>query len=274
MANDRPIGIFDSGLGGLTITAAVRQALPHERLFYFGDTAHIPYGQRSLDEVRAFSVAITDALLAKGCKLIVVACNTASAAALSTLRERFPNVPFVGMEPAVKPAVEQTRTGVVGVLATSATFQSELYASVVVRFAHDVEVLREPCPGLVPAIERGEFDTPGTEALLRGWLEPMLQRNIDALVLGCTHYPIVRPVIEHIVGPNVRVIDPAPAVARQVQRMLDQNDRLAGSEGDGGVNCWTSGDPTTFVTMLERLGMGTCEVARGVWGQNGRLSLP
>lgn len=273
VANHRPIGIFDSGLGGLTITAAVRQALPNERLFYFGDTVHMPYGQRALDEVRAFSVAIAEALLTKGCKLIVVACNTASAAALSTLRERFPDTQFVGMEPAVKPAVEQTRTGVVGVLATSATFQSELYASVVERFAHDVEVLREPCPGLVPTIERGELDTPGTEAMLRGWLEPMLQRGIDALVLGCTHYPLVRPVIERIVGPDVRVIDPAPAVARQVQRLLGQDLEPSVPDGEGGVNCWTSGDPEVFRAMLDRLGMGTCTVERGSWS-SGRLSLP
>lgn len=214
MSSERPIGIFDSGIGGLSVTSTIRQALPTERLLYFGDGAHVPYGSRSLEEVREFSLAITDALLAKGAKVIVIACNTASAAALRTLRERYPDVPFIGMEPAVKPAVEHTRTGVVGVIATVATFQSELYATIVERFAQDVEVLHQPCPGLVKQIEGGEFDTETTETMLRGWLEPLVARNIDALVLGCTHYPIVRPLIERIVGPEVRVIDPAPAIAR------------------------------------------------------------
>ncbi len=265
----RPIGIFDSGIGGLTVTAAIRQALHAERLLYFGDNAHMPYGARSLDEVREFSVAITSALLAEGCKLIVVACNTASAAALAELRERWPEVPFVGMEPAVKPAVEHTHTGVVGVIATVATFQSALYASIVERFAQGVEVLHQPCPGLVKQVEAGEFDSPRTEQMLRGWLEPMLSRRIDALVLGCTHYPIVRPLIERIVGPDVRVIDPAPAVARQVERLLHERG-IASRCGEGGLEVHTSGDAAAFAAMMERIGMGRNEVRSARW-DNGTL---
>lgn len=271
MADPRPIGIFDSGIGGLTVTEAIRQALPKERLLYFGDTAHVPYGPRSLDEVRDFSFAITEALLAKGCKLIVIACNTASAAALSAVRDCWPDVPFVGMEPAVKPAAEHSRTGVVGVIATVATFQSALYASVVDRFAHDVEVLHQPCPGLVKQIEAGAFDTPRTEEMLRGWIEPMLERGIDALVLGCTHYPIVRPVIERIVGPAVRVIDPAPAVARQVARLLRERDVLA--EGEGGITAWASGDARAFAALAGRMGWTGLEVRQAAWDR-GALSLP
>lgn len=268
----RPVGVFDSGIGGLTVLTAIQQALPSERLLYFGDNAHVPYGPRSLAEVRDFSHAIVRALLDRDCKLIVIACNTASAAALASVREAFPQVPFVGMEPAVKPAVEHTRSGVVGVIATVATFQSELYASVVERFGVGVEVLHQPCPGLVKQIEAGEFDTPRTESMLRGWLEPMLARHIDALVLACTHYPIVRPLIERIVGPDVRVIDPAPAIARQVKRLLEQRDQLAITGTDGSTTYWTSGEPTAFARMMKRIGMCRAEVHAGVW-ESGVLRL-
>jgi glutamate racemase len=270
--DSRPIGIFDSGIGGLTVAQAIKQALPAERLLYFGDTLHVPYGPRTLEEVRGFSFAITEALLAKECKLIVIACNTASAAALSTLRDCWPEVPFVGMEPAVKPAVEQTHTGVVGVIATVATFQSALYASVVERFSHGVEVLHQPCPGLVKQIEAGAFDTPETEIMLRGWLQPMLDRGIDALVLGCTHYPMVRPLIERILGPGVRVIDPAPAVARQTVRLLQARDAQT-SESAAQPVAWTSGAPVPFGAMLHRIGCAGWEVRGAEWDA-GVLSLP
>lgn len=269
----RPIGIFDSGIGGLTVMTAIRQALPSERLLYFGDNLHMPYGARSLDEVRAFSVAITDALLAKGCKLVVIACNTASAAALAEVRRLWPDVPFVGMEPAVKPAVEQTTSGVVGVIATSATFQSDLYASVVERFAQGVEVLHQPCPGLVKQIENGEFDTPATEAMLHGWLDPMLARGIDALVLGCTHYPIIRPLIERLVGPGVRVIDPAPAVARQTKRLLDDRGLRNTQEGKGEQVIWTSGPPMAFEAIMRRMRLDAGTVGQARW-EGSALSLP
>jgi glutamate racemase len=267
-----PIGIFDSGIGGLTVAAQIRQALPMERLIYFGDSIHLPYGQRPLDEVRGFSTGITRALLDKGCKLIVVACNTASGAALRTLRQDFPTVPFVGMEPAVKPAVEGTRSKVVGVIATPATFQSEVYASVVERFAQDVSVLHQPCPGLVEQIEAGAFNNATTEDMLRRWLEPMLEQRIDVLVLGCTHYPLVRPLIERIVGDGVRVIDPAPAIARQVARLLDQHDQH--NSGEGGMLCYTSGPPDAFARMLAVLGTHGLDVRQGYWTADGRLSLP
>jgi len=220
---NRPIGIFDSGVGGLSVLRAIRTQMPSVPVIYLGDQAHVPYGPRRLEEVQAFSEEITRFLLAKGSKLIVVACNAASAAALKYLRQVFPEVPFVGMEPAVKPAAEQTRSRVVGVLATPATFQGALYASVVERFAKDVTVMQDICPGLVGQIEKGELDTPQTESILRKALSPMLNGGIDTVVLGCTHYPFVIPLIERIVGPGVRVIDPAPAVSRQAQRLLQQN---------------------------------------------------
>ena len=269
----QPIGIFDSGIGGLTVAAAIRQALPHERLLYFGDTKHLPYGERSLEEVRAFSTAIARALMAKGCTLIVIACNTASAAALRSLREEFPHIAFVGMEPAVKPAAELSLTKNVGVLATTATFQGELFASVVERFAQGVNVIQQPCPGLVQAIEAGDFDASSTEKMLRAWIEPMLLRNIDALVLACTHYPIVRPLIERICGPSVRVIDPAPAVARRVASMLEERDGAAPSDQRGSLMCTTSGDPRAFRAMLDRLQLPSDDVKQARWN-NEMLSLP
>jgi len=184
--NLRPIGIFDSGIGGLTVLRAVHQLMPDEPLLYLADQAHVPYGPRSLDEVRRFSIAITAYLLEQGARLIVVACNTASAAALKTLRQAFPEVPFVGMEPAVKPAAEHTRSGVVGVLATPATFQGELYTSVVERFGQGVKLVQHTCPGLVNQIENGALDAPETRQILEQALWPMLEQGIDTIVVGCT----------------------------------------------------------------------------------------
>jgi glutamate racemase len=222
----QPIGIFDSGIGGLTVLRAIHQLLPYEPLLYLADQAHVPYGPRQLDEVRHFSETITRFLLDQGARLVVVACNTASAAALKHLRTVFPHVPFVGMEPAVKPAAERTHSGVVGVLATPATFQGELYASVVERFGRGVKLLQSTCPGLVVQIEAGALDSHVTRRILENALQPMLNQGIDTVVLGCTHYPLVIPLIQKIVGSNVRVIDPAPAVARQVQRLLVASDLL------------------------------------------------
>lgn len=222
----QPIGIFDSGVGGLTVLRAVHQLMPYEPLLYLADQAHVPYGPRKLEEVRHFSESITRFLLERGARLVVVACNTASAAALKHLRTAFPHVPFVGMEPAVKPAAERTHSGVVGVLATPATFQGELYASVVERFGQGVKLLQHTCPGLVAQIEGGTLDAPETRRILEEALRPMLEQGIDTVVLGCTHYPFVIPLIQQIVGAGVRVIDPAPAVARQVQRLLVASDLL------------------------------------------------
>lgn len=243
-----PIGIFDSGIGGVSVLRAIRELLPHEDLIYFGDSANLPYGEKTLDEIRRLSEAVTDFLLKQDCKIIVIACNTASAAALKHLRAIHPGVDFVGMEPAVKPAAEQTQSGVVGVIATTATIQGELFASVVERFAKDVTVLRQPCPGLVQQIEAGKLETPDTEKMLRGWLEPMMEKNIDTLVLACTHYPFVMPVLKKILGENVRIIDPAPAVARHVKRILGEKDLL--NEEGGKVIYYTSGDVEKFNETL------------------------
>ena len=248
-----PIGVFDSGVGGLSVLRALREQLPRESFLYLADQAHVPYGPRPIQEVRAFSAAISRYLLARGVKMIVVACNTASAAALRRLRQTFPETPFVGMEPAVKPAAEGTQTGVVGVLATPATFQGELYASVVERFAKGVTVLQDTCPGLVNQIERGAVNGAEARRILQTALDPMLARGIDTVVLGCTHYPFVIPLIEDIVGPQVRVIDPSPAVARQAARVLRANGNLRGGQERGEVRFLTTGDPAKMRAQVRSL---------------------
>ena len=250
---EQPIGIFDSGVGGLSVLRAVRRELPYEDILYLGDQAHIPYGPREKTQIRDFSYAITRFLLTQGAKLIVVACNTASAVALHDLRKEFPDVAFVGMEPAVKPAAETTHTGKVGVLATPTTFAGELYASVVERFAGGVTLFQDTCPGLVEQIETGNLDGPETRRILDKALAPMLAGGIDTVVMGCTHYPFVIPQIEAITGPSVRTIDPAPAIARQVRRLLEKQGLLNPSDQHGTMQFFTSGDPNALTDLLPRL---------------------
>lgn len=266
-----PIGVFDSGVGGLSVLRAIRQQGPAESILYLGDQAHVPYGRRALQQVRDFSEGITRFLLEHGAKIIVVACNAASAAALSYLRESFPEVVFVGMEPAVKPAAEHTQTGVVGVLATPATFQGALFASVVERFAGGVHLLTSTCPGLVERIEAGDLDGPRTRFILQEALAPMLQLDIDTVVLACTHYPFVIPLIQELVGDNVRVIDPAPAVARQTRHLLELNALHAPGSVDGRLEFFTSGETMALVELLPRL-LGENGPVRGVrWDGDHRL---
>lgn len=231
----------------------IRARLPAQPALFLADQAHVPYGPRSLDEVRAFSVEITRYLLGRGAKLIVVACNAASAAALHHLRLVFPDTPFVGMEPALKPAAETTHSGVVGVLATPATFQGALYASVVERFANGVTVLQDTCPGLVQQIECGDLDGPQTRAILTSALAPMLAQGMDTVVMGCTHYPFVIPLIQQIAGPGVRVIDPAPAIARQAERVLAAHGWLAPPGPAASVAYRTTGAAGPFRALVEQL---------------------
>ncbi len=249
----RPIGIFDSGVGGLSVLRAIHSLLPGQQTIYLADQAHVPYGPRPLDEVRAFSEVITQFLLGKGAGLIVVACNTASAAALHALRQSRPEIPFVGMEPAVKPAAESTHTGMVGILATPATFQGALYASVVERFAHGVTLLQSTCPGLVTQIEKGLLDHPETDAILHEAIDPMLAAGIDTIVLGCTHYPFVIPQIRKVAGEQVRVIDPAPAIARQAARLLAEYGWLADPLLTTDNRYYTTGDTRRFDKLAQQL---------------------
>lgn len=247
------IGIFDSGVGGLSVTREIMAQLPGQPFLYLADQANAPYGQRSLAEIRAFAGGITRFLLDKGATMIVVACNTASAAALHWLRAQFPTVPFVGMEPAVKPAASRTRTGHVGVIATQATFQGELFASLVDRYANNIIVHTQVCPALVSLVEAGEVDSPRARAAVHEYLAPLLAAGIDELVLGCTHYPFLAPIIEAEVGPGVEVIDPAPAVARQVGRVLAQYGWPATGSGRVAHRFYTTGVPAHFQAALRNL---------------------
>ena len=269
-----PIGIFDSGVGGITVLRAIREQMPNESVIYFGDQGHIPYGPRPMGKIRSFSKGITDFLLEQNAKIVVVACNTASAAALNYLREKFPDVKFVGMEPAVKPAAEHTQTGRVGVLATPATFQGALYASVVERFANGVELFQDTCPGLVQQIEQGNLDGEETRRILEDALMPMLEKNIDTVVLGCTHYPFVIPLIQQIVGDNVRVIDPAPAVARQVRRLLEAGGMRSDFKSKGEIKFYTSGDPEVLKSMLPILLVEFGEVQLVRWQDDRQVDQP
>ena len=220
------IGVFDSGIGGLSVANAICGLLPRENLLYVADNARAPYGQRSLGEIRAFSLDITERLLRAGVKLIVVACNTATSAAIDHLRERYPDVPFVGLEPAIKPAAAGRS---IGVLATEATLRSDRYRELRARYLTDRPVWENPCRGLVPLIEA---DSPELDAYLVDLLAPA--QHIDTLVLGCTHYPLVQEQIAAALPAGVRIIDPSLPAARQVVRRLEQLGAVAGGEGGGG----------------------------------------
>lgn len=218
------IGIFDSGVGGLSVWREVALLLPEVDLLYFADQDYCPYGPRSLPDIRQRVEKVTRFLLAQEIDMLVVACNTASAAALAHLRGLF-SLPIVGMEPALKPAVEKTNSGKVAVMATPATFQGEPFGRLMARFARGVQVFVQPCPGLVEQVEQGDLNGPATLGLLHRYLDGLPAQGVDELVLGCTHYPFLRPAIESVVGSNVQVIDPAPAVARQVRRLWERLDR-------------------------------------------------
>ena len=253
MAADAPIGVFDSGVGGLSIWREIARQMPHESTLYLADQAHVPYGPRPAAEIRGFCDGIVEFLLDAGCKAIVVACNTASAVALKHLRERFPAVPIIGLEPAVKPAAAITRTGVIGVMATPATFQGRLYQATVGRHAAGLRVVDRVCGGLAELIESGAPDGPDTQARLEGYVRPILDAGADVIVLGCTHYPFVIEPIRRIAGPGVTVIDPAPAVARHLGNVLLHRG-LRWREGIADHRFLTTGEATRFDAIAWRLG--------------------
>lgn len=260
-----PIGVFDSGVGGLSVWREIVRAAPREHTLYVADQAHVPYGPRSLSEIRGFAASITNFLLSQGAKVIVVACNTASAAALYALRDAYPAVPFVGMEPAVKPAAEHTAVGSIGVLATPTTFQGTLFRKLVDRFGARVSIYTQTCPGLVEAIERGDLSSERTRDLVAGCLGPLTARGIDQLVLGCTHYPFVRPTIEAILGAEIQVVDPAPSVARQVQRILVDRGLTNPSPTEGHHVIYTSGAVEPMIMAATSLVGYTASVRPVCW---------
>ncbi len=248
-----PVGLFDSGVGGVSVLTAVQRELPSEDLIYFADQKYCPYGPRSADEIRALSARVTRFLLDQDCKAIVVACNTASAAALEFLRASWPDIPFIGMEPAVKPAAEKSRTCKVGVFATAGTLQGELFQRTRSQYAQDVEVLVTYPQDWVERVERGEIDTPETEASVRRAVQPFVEAGVDQIALGCTHYPFLAPLIQKIAGERVEVIDPSDAVARQTLRVLRDRGLLNPQTATGTRSFYTSGDARAFSSVLGKL---------------------
>ena len=243
-----PIGVFDSGVGGISVLREMRRLLARENLVYYADSGHCPYGGKTREQIQARAVAITEYLIARGAKLIVVACNTATIAAVEHLRATYP-IPFVGMEPAVKPAAAQTRSGVVGVLATGAALAGDKFHKLVADHAGGVRVITQPCPGLVEQVEAGLLDSPETRQLVQRYTAPLQQQGADVMVLGCTHYPFLRPLIQDVVGPGVSLIDTGAAVARQAQRLLEREGLANDAEQAGSIEWHGSGDPE----QLERL---------------------
>ena len=221
------IGIFDSGLGGLSVLRTLRKALPYESFVYLGDGARCPYGERSREEVLRFTEEAVERLLAEGCKLIVLACNTATAVAVKSLREKYPNIPFVGLEPAVKPAALTTKTGIIGVLATKRSLEGEHFRTTAAQYADKVQILTTVGEGFVEAVENNEEHSPAVEAMVRKVVEPLVQAGADKIVLGCTHYPFLQDIIERVAGEGVEIIESSEAVARRVGVLLDEYDMRA-----------------------------------------------
>jgi glutamate racemase len=255
-----PIGIFDSGVGGLSVLREIRTALPSENLLYVADSAHAPYGDKSRQFIEDRSIAISEFLVNQNVKAIVVACNTATDAAVTTLRARF-SVPIIAMEPAVKPAAMNSQSGVIGVLATSRTLASDNFVYLFARYGADVEILGQACPGLVEQVEMGDLSGDKTRALLEQYVLPLLERGADTLVLGCTHYPFLAPLIQEIAGTGVAVIDSAAAVARQLRRRLEVVDLLADKAKIGTECFWTSGRLDKAQPLVDQLWQADVEIS-------------
>jgi glutamate racemase len=261
-ACEAPIGVFDSGLGGLTVLRELLRELPDERYIYFGDTGNCPYGVRPVEQIQHLSLAGSRFLIERGAKLIVVACNTVSVNARTVLREAYPSIPFVVVVPAVKPAAAMTRTGKVGVAATEASARGDYLQTLVREHARGVRVLAVGCPDLVRLAESGLLEGSVVEGAIRGYLQPMLEAGIDVLVLGCTHFPAQRAAFQRVVGSGVAVIDSGAAIARQARRVLLGEDLLATpviSPLDvprpllAGDEFWTSGDTGTFARVASAI---------------------
>ncbi|HHZ16763.1 MAG TPA: glutamate racemase [Peptococcaceae bacterium] len=236
LRKEAPLGVFDSGVGGLTVVKEILRQLPHESVFYFGDTAHVPYGSRSPEELQGFAFKITEYLVAQGCKMIIIACNTSTSLAYELLKEKFP-VPMIGViEPAVDKALSMTQNNCIGVLATEATINSQSYQTMLRSKRPRVEVYPQACPAFVPLIEKGIVDGPELEKVAEEYLTPLLEKRIDTLILGCTHYPFLEPVLRQITGSGVVQIDPAAETVRRAKKMLQELALLAEAGNEAPVH--------------------------------------
>ncbi|WP_346290764.1 glutamate racemase [Sphaerothrix gracilis] len=263
MNSSAPIGVFDSGVGGLSVLRAIRAALPYENLCYVADSGHVPYGSKTPAYLQERSLALTRFLLTHNVKAVVVACNTATVAAVTHLRATFP-VPIIAIEPAVKPAVLATQTGVVGVIATTATLASEQFSALLTRFGNGVTILSQACPHLVRQVEKGDLTSATTRALIQQYTAPIVAAGADMLVLGCTHYPFLRPLLDEVVGSQVTLLDTGAAVTRQLSNILAAQNLLNPASVLGQEQFWTSGDAKQAQAVFSTL-----------WGQPIKLqSLP
>tara|TARA_R110002051_G_scaffold115808_1_gene188947 strand:- start:76 stop:864 length:789 start_codon:yes stop_codon:yes gene_type:complete len=247
--DNRPIGIFDSGVGGTSVWREIEKLLPNEDTIYLADSKNAPYGERSKEEIVQLSIKNVEFLLAKECKLIVVACNTATTNAISHIREKY-SVPFIGTEPAIKPAAIRSKTKTVGVLATKGTLSSELFFNTSQNHAGHINKIVQVGTGLVPLIEAGKVNSSETRKLLQSYLEPMLAENMDYLVLGCTHYPYLIPVLKELIPPHVEILDSGMAIAKQTMAILKENHLLANPDKDGAHLFYTNADPDILESFL------------------------
>ncbi|WP_297703181.1 glutamate racemase [uncultured Eudoraea sp.] len=248
--NAKPIGIFDSGVGGTSIWKEIHALLPYENTIYLADSKNAPYGQKTREEIIALSVKNTELLLARGCKLIVVACNTATTNAISHLRENY-KVPFIGIEPAIKPAALNSGTGTVGVLATKGTLSSSLFLKTSKDHAGEITIVEKEGIGLVPLIEAGKINTTETKELLISYIKPMLEANIDHIVLGCTHYPYLIPVLRELLPPHVNIIDCGAAVAKQTMAVLNKENLQNPKKTPGNIQFYTNKDTEILTSFLK-----------------------
>lgn len=252
MVSQDPVGVFDSGVGGLSVLRQVRKELPGEDLLYVADSAHAPYGERSRAFIEERAIAISEFLISQRAKAIVVACNTATGMAVETLRSRF-SLPIVGMEPALKPAVSTTKSGVVGVLATTQTLSSAKFSRLLAEYGAKVEVLLQACPGLVEQVEKADLSGAATRVLVEKYVRPLLDGHADTLVLGCTHYPFLSQLIQEVAGADVSIIDPAVAIARELRRRLQGDARLSARTHGGSERFWTSGPIDSVQRVMSEL---------------------
>jgi glutamate racemase len=252
MTSNAPIAVFDSGVGGLSVLREIRALLPNESLLYVADSGYVPYGERSPEFIRERCRTLAEFLLGQGAKMLVLACNTATVAGVAELRELYPDLPVVGMEPAVKPAAAATQSGVVGVLATTGTLKSAKFAALLDRFASDVRVVTQPCPGLVECIEAGDLDSAHTRELLQGFVTPLLDAGCDTIILGCTHYPFLRPLLGTMLPESISLIDTGAAVARQVKRLMSAQALLSDATPQP-TRFWSTGNPQDLSRILPLL---------------------
>jgi glutamate racemase len=246
------IGLFDSGVGGISIWKEITKQLPYEHTIYLADSKNAPYGQKSKEKIVELSIKNTELLIEKGCKIIVVACNTATTNAISYLRKNY-DIPFIGIEPAIKPAALQTKTNAIGILATKGTLSSELFHKTSTSFTSGIKVIEQIGEGLVPLIEAGNIDSDEINTLLKKYLNPMISENIDYLVLGCSHYPFLIPQIRKIVGDSVTIIDSGQAVAKQTKAILETNNLLNPLKNKPQHHLFSNTDPKTMQQLVGKI---------------------